>query len=179
MVIVCYGDSNTWGYDPRDVFGEPYNCYWPDILGKISGFSVRNEGVNGRKIPDYPYAPPSDTDLLAVMLGTNDLLQGKKPEEVCHKMEEFMASIPISRDRILLIAPPPMKLGQWVPSQELIEESVRLADGYRQLSARLCIHFANAGQWNIPLTFDGVHFTEEGHRLFAHNLYQYLINCAR
>ena len=37
------------------------------------------------------------------------------------------------------------------------------------------IGFVDAGAWKIPLAFDGVHFTENGHRIFAENLYKYLI----
>ena len=36
------------------------------------------------------------------------------------------------------------------------------------------VKFADARNWNIPLPFDGVHFTEEGHRIFAQRLYEYL-----
>ena len=46
---------------------------------------------------------------------------------------------------------------------------------YRALSRRLGVRFADAGAWNIPLTFDGVHFTGEGHRLFGEKLTE-LIN---
>ena len=167
MVIVCYGDSNTWGYDPRDVFGEPYEYCWPDILGKISGFSVRNEGVNGRQIPDYPYAPPSDTDLLAVMLGTNDLLQGATAKEAASRMEAFLVPILPYCPQILLLCPPPMKRGAWVTTDALASESCRLAQEYKLLSARLRIPFVDTSAWGIELAFDGVHFTEEGHHAFA------------
>ena len=45
---------------------------------------------------------------------------------------------------------------------------------YKALSQRLGVGFADAGEWNIPLTFDGVHFTEEGHNAFADGLINYL-----
>ena len=53
----------------------------------------------------------------------------------------------------------------------------RLIDGSRAF-ARLCqsmaermgIRFADAGNWAIPLAYDGVHFTEKGHRAFAAGL---------
>ena len=35
---------------------------------------------------------------------------------------------------------------------------------------KLGIYFADAGAWNIELTFDGVHFSEEGHRAFARGI---------
>ena len=46
--IVCFGDSNTYGYDARSFFGErlPENERWPEILGALSGWEIINEGVN-------------------------------------------------------------------------------------------------------------------------------------
>ena len=34
MDIICFGDSNTYGYDPRGYFGGRYDadCRWVDIL---------------------------------------------------------------------------------------------------------------------------------------------------
>ena len=76
--------------------------------------------------------------------------------------------------QLLLIAPPPMKRGAWVTEESLITESVKLAEAYQSMSQKLGIAFVNAGQWNVELTFDGVHFTDAGHRAFAEGLYAYL-----
>lgn len=178
MTIICYGDSNTWGYDPRDVLGEPYSQNWCDVLEDISGFSVQNLGENGRRIPRTAILP-TEADLFAVMLGTNDLLQGDSSDAVCGKMESFLNSISLSADKCLLIAPPSMKLGAWVSDQALILESTRMAVGYRNLAEKLGVFFADSGQWNIPLAFDGVHFTQEGHRIFAHCLFHFLMTGMR
>ena len=43
-----------------------------------------------------------------------------------------------------------------------------------RLAERLGIRFADAGTWNIPLAYDGVHFTEQGHRTFAAGLLEEL-----
>ena len=36
MRMLCYGDSNTYGYDPRGFFGDRYpaECRWVDILAQ-------------------------------------------------------------------------------------------------------------------------------------------------
>ena len=87
-------------------------------------------------------------------------------------MERFLLSLPLERNRILLIAPPPMTLGEWVPDQTLVESSRILARCHRDLADRLDFRFADAGNWNVSLAYDGVHFTEQGHRAFADGLYQ-------
>lgn len=172
MNVTCFGDSNTYGYDPRSFLGGRYDPdhRWVDILAAETGWTVYNMGQNGRKIPTSLPSIPSDTDLLILMLGTNDLLQGLSPEMATAKLERFVQKIPLSPEQILLIAPPPMVLGEWVPNQQLIDLSHTFAQHCTALAPRLSIHFANAGDWNIPLAYDGVHFTQEGHRAFAAEL---------
>lgn len=168
MKILCYGDSNTWGYDPTDKFGQAYPHRWTDILAEITGWTVINEGVNGREVPEEPAFVPGDTDLFLVMLGTNDLLQLDTPEAAAERMEAFLSGT--DPEKTAVIAPPAMVWGEWVQDQELIEDSVRLTDLYEALCGRLGVRFLNAGAWNIPLCFDGVHFTEDGQAVFAEAL---------
>lgn len=172
MKIICFGDSNTYGYDPRSYFGGRYDAdsRWVDILAAETGWTVCNMGQNGREIPASAPAFPDDTDLLIVMLGTNDLLQGQSPEQAIDKLEYFISGLSLERSKILLIAPPPMTLGEWVPSQQLIDNSRTFARLCQTLAEQLGIHFADAGKWDISLAYDGVHFTEQGHKAFVAGL---------
>ena len=112
--------------------------------------------------------------MLIVMLGTNDLLQGRSPEQAAERLERFLSGVSLDRSRILLIAPPPMALGEWVASQQLIDDSCTFARLCQDLAERLGIRFADAGTWDIPLAYDGVHFTEQGHRAFTAGLLEEL-----
>ena len=105
MMVICFGDSNTYGYDPRGYFGGRYgaDCRWVDILAAETGWTISNMGQNGREIPVAAPAFPDDTDLLIVMLGTNDLLQGRNPEQATERLERFLAGISLDRSKILLI----------------------------------------------------------------------------
>ena len=176
MKVICFGDSNTYGYDPRGYFGGRYDAdsRWVDILAAETGWEVRNMGQNGREIPSAAPAIPADTDLLIVMLGTNDLLQGKSPEQAAERLERFLSGISLERNKILLIAPPPVALGQWVSSPQLIEDSHAFAQLCQAMAERMGIRFADAGKWDIPLTYDGVHFTEQGQKAFAAGLLEEL-----
>ena len=176
MKVICFGDSNTYGYDPRGYFGGRYaaDCRWVDILAAETGWTVCNMGQNGREIPSAAPAFPDDTDLLIVMLGTNDLLQGRSPEQAAERLERFLSGISLKRDKILLIAPPPVALGEWVPGPQLIDDSHAFAPLYQALAERMGIRFADAGKWDISLTYDGVHFTEQGHKAFAAGLLEEL-----
>ena len=94
MNVICFGDSNTYGYDPRGYFGGRYDAdsRWVDILAAETGWTVSNPGQNGREIPFSAPSFPAGTDLLIVMLGTNDLLQGRSPEQAARRLERFLSS---------------------------------------------------------------------------------------
>lgn len=88
--IVCFGDSNTYGYNPATGGRYDENTRWPKVLQKLLGddYEVIEEGQNGRTIAnsdpweggtkrgmDYvlPMIESKRPDLLVIMLGSNDL----------------------------------------------------------------------------------------------------------
>ena len=84
MKVICYGDSNTYGFDPR--MGSsgrlPRNQRWTGILNAMPEFEIIGEGMNGRTIPtaeaSYRWLGKVikknwDADALVIMLGTNDM----------------------------------------------------------------------------------------------------------
>ena len=181
MTVICFGDSNTFGYDPRSYIGGRYDAdaRWVDILAAETGWEVRNNGMNGREVPCREVMFSRSADLLIIMLGTNDLLHGRTCGEISARMEHFLSSLTIEKSKLLLIAPPALVSGDWVQERSLIEESASLASHYSELSERLGIDFVDAGEWRISLAFDGVHFTEEGNREFASELCGYLRETGR
>lgn len=183
--ILCLGDSNTYGYDPRSFLGSRYpkEISWTGRLER-EGREVLNCGQNGQSIyrpAAFPWLAPLLTsrgkpDRILLMLGTNDLLQGAKPED-CGKSMETLLNFLLEQAqgaRLLLIAPPPMQPGDWVETRELIDRSRRLADVYRDVAEKLGVDFADAGSWDVELCFDGVHFSPAGHAAFARGLVQIL-----
>ena len=176
MNVICFGNSNTYGYDPRSYLGGRYDAdsRWVDILAAKTGWTVRNMGENGREIPTSAPDFPADTDLLIVMIGTNDLLQGRSPGQAAERLERFLSGIFLERSKLLLIAPPPVQRGAWVPDQQLIDDSRTFARLCHVLAEQLGIRLADAEKWDISLAYDGVHFTEQGHRAFAAGLLEVL-----
>lgn len=103
MKIICFGDSNTWGYDPRSYLGERYpkDVRWTGLLSALPGLEVVNCGVNGRTHSQHTrsrqrrlrrarrYLP---ADVILVMLGGNDLLCSPdfRAENVAQRMERFL-----------------------------------------------------------------------------------------
>jgi len=133
--ILCYGDSNTWGYIPgsdHQRFGEER---WTRRLSNLLGesFEIIEEGLNSRTLLSndprpgkegkngYEYLIPClDThdpiDLVIMMLGTNELkcTYNRTAEEIGEIFEEYFVKIILNRKsqmnhkvpKLLIIAPP-------------------------------------------------------------------------
>lgn len=91
--ILCFGDSNTWGYSPQTGTRFPPDIRWTGVLQKSLGdnYRVIEEGLNGRTTfineegeEARPLRSGSDVlqiileshrplDFVTIMLGTNDL----------------------------------------------------------------------------------------------------------
>ena len=99
--LLAFGDSNTYGYDPRSYFGGRYEREdrWVDVLAEIKGWEIINAGENGREIPKRRWELEdfhalcercAPFDYVLILLGGNDLLQGAMPDEIAARMEKFL-----------------------------------------------------------------------------------------
>ena len=139
-------------------------------------------GQNGLAIPSAEYeAKLYDKilsnvahDLLIIMLGSNDLLQGLSTDSVAARMMKFLAQLSIPPEKLLLVSPPQFKPGLWIEDEKIIEYSTGLATKYKIIAEKLSIAFVDSNVWNIDLAYDGVHFSPQGHTTFAKGIYNYL-----
>lgn len=185
MRVLCFGSSNTYGYDPRNYIADRYppDARWPDLLAEKTGWEVVNMGLNGRRVPrresDYEMflellAAKGPADLLLIMLGSNDIFNGMKAPRVALRMETFINLIPLEREKIVLLGQPPAQRGTWIPDDKLIIETARLNEEYAALAEKMGVRFIDGSDWGAIMCHDGTHFTEEGHRAFAEGLYRAL-----
>ena len=103
MTLLCYGDSNTYGFDPRSYFGGRYpaEVRWTHRLAQATGWTVHNAGENGREIPRRAWElqdllrRAADADLVTLMLGGNDLLQGSPfaAEDAAARMDACLTAL--------------------------------------------------------------------------------------
>ena len=129
--ILCYGDSNTYGFDPRNYLRYPKENRWTTILQDLLGqeYEVIAEGLNGRTTaydrPDGYWknglssltailGSHKPIDYLIFMLGTNDCnvdlyLTSK---DICDGMEKLIVtSLQVLKDMqdndptIIVVAP--------------------------------------------------------------------------
>ena len=187
--IICYGDSNTWGYEPQGLFGGRYPeaLRWTGVL-EDNGFEVINEGLCGRMIPIDPllmkamaktmnsYKAP---DIFLIMLGGNNILHEEiSPAQIADKMDNFLDNLTRIKwydpAKTLLATPAKLEEGSWVYEQEMIDKSLALPAFYKQLAEKHGMHFVDTTGWKIDKVFDGVHYSPKGHKAFGENMYEYI-----
>ena len=132
-----------WRYDP--------DSRWVDILAVETGWSVCNMEQNGREIPSAaPLPSPTETDLLIVMLRTNDLLQGRSPEQAAESVGAVPLWHPLGSKQDPGDRPRCRWSWAWVPDQQLVNDSRTFERLCQALAEQLGIRFADAGKWDIP-----------------------------
>ncbi|MFS0864311.1 SGNH/GDSL hydrolase family protein [Fredinandcohnia sp. 179-A 10B2 NHS] len=137
--IVCFGDSNTWGYDVENQTRFSEEVRWPCLLQKKLGgdYQVIEEGLSGRtSVVDDPlfeglnaftYLHPclmshSPLDLVIIMLGTNDTKErfaltayniAQGIARLADKASKTPAGANGGYPKVLILAPPPIKKGYY------------------------------------------------------------------
>ena len=138
MTVLCYGDSNTYGFVPETGMRYPKNVRYPGRLQELlgEGYHVIEEGCNGRTtIHDDPidgwkngldYLRPclnshKPIDIVTLMLGSNDLkerfhLTAKEISDGVSVLLDVITSFTLEKQgfipRIVLISPP--RIGQGI-----------------------------------------------------------------
>ncbi|MEK4425337.1 GDSL-type esterase/lipase family protein [Solibacillus sp. FSL K6-1523] len=135
--IVCFGDSNTWGYNAKTKERFPEGARWTSLLAEMLGdeFQVIEEGLSGRTsvmddplfegLNGYSYIHPclmshAPLELVIIMLGTNDTkerfhLTSYNIAQGIARLSQKAKTTPAASmggfPKILVIAPPPIEKG--------------------------------------------------------------------
>jgi len=194
--ILCYGDSNTWGYIPGTGNRYPRQVRWTGVLQNLLGekFHVIEEGLNGRTtVMDdptriakngQPYLRPcldshAPIDLVVLMLGTNDTKHrfGLSPFDISEGVAMLVNIIQQSATGLNNRAPAILLVSPVV--LDPAPEKSALFEGAAQKSRELAGHIENVAK-NTRCAFldaslharvsptDGIHLDEEGHQALGH-----------
>lgn len=198
QAILCFGDSNTWGYVPLSAARLERSERWPTLLQNHlgSGCHVIAEGLNGRTTAwDEPFRPGrngrqtllpileshSPLALLIIMLGTNDLKHhlnvsahesGRGLASLIKVAQTSHCGLAGSPPAVLVLAPP--VFGEF---SELMahhfeggqERSRQLPLMYRQVSQDLGCAFFDTNAV-VSVGADGIHLDAAGHARLAEAL---------
>jgi lysophospholipase L1-like esterase len=189
--ILCFGDSNTWGFDPatRDRLDE--HSRWTRVLARELGkeYEIIEEGLNGRTtVWDDPMEayrngreyliPCLEThrylDAVIIFLGTNDLkkrmdLSAQKiadgAGELIGIVKESGAGIGGRSPLVLLIAPPP--LSSLTDFAEMFEgaeiKSRKFAEEYDRVASVYACAFLDTSKIIVSSPLDGIHLESGEH----------------
>jgi len=193
--ILCFGDSNTWGYVPGTGNRYPRQIRWTGLLQNLLGdsFFIIEEGLNGRTtVLDDPtriakngmtYLRPcldsqAPIDLVVMMLGTNDCKHrfGLSAFDISEGVAMLVSIIMQSGSgingkapQILLVSPPLIAVA---PSKADLfsgaeEKSRQLAFHVQQVATNTASHFLDAAKHCSVSPIDGIHLDEAGHLALA------------
>jgi lysophospholipase L1-like esterase len=190
--VLCYGDSNTWGYDPASQDRFARDERWPGVLRQELGeeYWVVEEGQGGRTtVWDDPiegykngkeYLIPclethQPLDLVIIMLGTNDL---KKRFSV--SAFDIATSVGVLVDvvhksaagpnggvpKVLVLAPPPVaRLTGFAEMFEGAEaKSRKFSEHYRRIAQEKGCELLDTAQVIVSSDLDGIHFEKGEHQ---------------
>jgi lysophospholipase L1-like esterase len=197
-VIVCFGDSNTYGFDQATGGRFPKSVRWPGVLAAElgGGAEVVEEGLSGRTTMwDDPYLggrngrtyllpclrSHAPVDVVVIMLGTNDTktIFGRTPAEIAAGagalVDDALASgcgPAAGAPRVLLVAPPgpgaATERSEVWGFDERQAKGVRLAGLYRTVAQMAGVAFLDGSAVAGVDPADGVHLTPQGHATLGH-----------
>lgn len=180
--ILCFGDSNTWGFDPSTSLRFSTHQRWPGVMRQQLGnnYLVVEEGLVGRTtLRDDPLEPHkngleylmpclqshSPIDLVILMLGSNDMKRhfDLMPETIADGVRSLVSiiqnsecGIDMASPKLLLQSPPPIigltELADLFGGAE--QKSLDLACFYVRIASESGCWFYDTGQsiHSSPLT---------------------------
>ena len=201
MNILCYGDSNTYGFTTDWKGRYPRDVRWTGRLQMLLGpeHYVIEDGLNGRTcaVPDTHRRGRSALDALPVALechmpldwlilafGTNDVKIEKTrtlsgAAEAMERLVRMVKQTLPDTTRVLFITSAPLRapvLGVDPDFDELsIRLSEQLADAHRAICARYGIGHLNAGDYARTSDVDGEHYDEANHAALAEAVARYIL----
>lgn len=200
--ILCFGDSNTWGYMPNMPTLTRYEegVRWTSILqeklgtnvrilefglcGCESGFKNRNKCFNANAQELYPSILFANlpVDTVVIMLGTNDLKKANhwKSGDTAKNLKKLLAITHTLSPATQIVLATPVLLKDGIEtdaefSHDAIAQSVICAQEVAALAQSEHIPLFDTNQHVHELGADGCHFTASAHKAFADALAEFLL----
>ena len=197
--ILCFGDSNTWGYDAysggrfakdvrwtgvlQNILGEEYHIIEEGLCGRTTVFDdPLNEGLSGLRYLLPCLQSHSPIDMLIIMLGTNDCKErfsatAKKIADGAKRLIKVAQSADVWKEkpRILLVSPAPIEKECETSdvSGEMgvcSDKSYELKGTYKLCADDCKCEFLDAGLYVSMNKIDYMHLDKASHKRLAEAL---------
>lgn len=197
--ILCFGDSNTWGYDAysggrfakdvrwtgvlQNILGEEYHIIEEGLCGRTTVFDdPLNEGLSGLRYLLPCLQSHSPIDMLIIMLGTNDCKErfsatAKNIADGAKRLIKVAQSADVwnEKPRILLVSPAPIE--KECETSDVSGEMGVCSDKSYELKCtyKLCAddckcEFLDAGLYVSMNKIDYMHLDKESNKRLAEAL---------
>ena len=194
--ILCFGDSNTWGYNPIKQSRYPSGIRWTTLLhqyGLNKKTQVIEEGLCGRTtvfneenritragsaVLPVLLESHAPLDLVVIMLGTNDCKKcfQTNQDTISQGIEVLLKQIRDFSNTVKILLVSPITLGDDVYLHDLafdqhsIRLSYQLKKAYQNIAYKWDIDFLAASDFANAGDDDYEHLNEQGHRLLGNAL---------
>lgn len=199
--IICYGDSNTFGYNTVDGSRYDENIRWTSLLQKKLGneYKIINEGmcdrtgfVNNPKgfmfsaQKHFPkmIAKSGHIDILVLALGTNDLqFQYDISFGAVEKGLETLINLACEKSEKIIIVPPVIldeRVLKGSFSYQFDETSVvkskKVGRIFRHIANVYHCEYFDINKFTTPSEIDGLHYNEISNKIIAEKLAEFISN---
>ncbi len=199
--ILCFGDSNTYGYAPATGVRFDEGTRWTGRLNALLGkdYSILEEGMNNRngffknpqsiKLCGVDYLPiylqnHKDIDICILALGTNDaqFFYNLDKQTVQNGLQSLTNSLLEANSETKIIIIPPVKIQPNIldgifsmqfdlSSVKRIEETF---DEYKNFVQKNGFYYLDLNEFVKPSEADGLHYSPDSHRVIAEKIAEFV-----
>lgn len=197
--VLCFGDSNTFGFIPKTAQRYDENSRWSGILKKLAKdkFNVIEHGCNNRtcfaenpagiEFCGYKYLPfvlDDSFDIVILSLGINDIQKFYRPntEQIKKGLDKIISITKEKSPNAKIILMSPSKLTNNIFKgyfsimfdEKSIEQSSKLADIFEDICLKNGCYFIDLNKIAPVSELDGVHYSVESHKKIANFVFDFL-----
>ena len=193
--IVCYGDSNTFGFNPKDGSRFDEKTRWTSVLQSNLGaeYKVINEGMcnrtgfvdnsdgflfSGVKHFSNFISKSENIDILILWIGTNDLMFQYQinSETVENGLKNLIELSQTKAKRVIII--PSVILDESILKgffrdrfdETSIQKSKEIVMIYKKLAKIYHCEYFDVNEFLKPSNIDGLHYDDASHKIIADKL---------
>lgn len=197
---LCFGDSNTFGFNPKNGKRFDKNVRWTGVLQNLcfEKFQIIEQGCNNRTaFSDNPAGKiftgnkvlpeilKDNFEYVILSVGINDLqnqydVSEKDIEQGITNLVEIIQFY-LPNAKIILISPAELSenvlrspVFSTLFDEKSIKKSKSLAKIYKQIAEKTKIDFIDLNKIATPSSVDGLHFEEEEHKKIAAEIFCHL-----